>query len=395
MTPASDAASKPLSGLRILTLEQFGAAPYGSMFLADLGAEVIKVENPASGGDAARQIGPHLLGPDDSQYFQTFNMNKRSVALDIKTPEGREAFMGLVAGADAVVNNLRGDLPAALKIDYASLRATKPSIVCLHISAYGRENSRKAWPGYDYLMQAEAGLMSITGEPEGPPSRIGQSMIDYMTGMTGMVGLLSCIMRARETGQGCDVDTCLFDVAVHQLAYSGTWYLNTGEVPGRQPRSSHPSLAPVQIVRTQDGWIYVMCMKDKFWHGLADAIDRPALKADPLFATQAARRAHRGELTAALDEAMAARPTAAWLERLAGIIPVAPIYDVDEAFANPFMSEADMVRTVPHPARADLRVLANPIRVDGERLSQVAAAGLGEDTAALIATRPDALRGAA
>ena len=390
MTPP---ATKPLAGLRIVTLEQFGAGPYGSMFLADLGAEVIKVENPATGGDASRQVGPHLLGEGDSQYYQTFNLNKRSVALDIKSTEGRRAFLDLVGTSEAVVNNLRGDLPKTLKIDYAGLREVKPSIVCLSISAYGRGNSREAWPGYDYLMQAESGLMSITGEPDGPPSRTGQSMIDYMSGLTGAVGLLAAIMRARATGQGGDVDTCLFDVATHQLAYSGTWFLNTGEVPGRQARSSHPSLVPVQTVRTKDGWIYVMCMKDKFWDTLCGVLDGPDLRTDPRFASQAARRTNRGELTSALDAAMSTRPTAEWLARLAGSVPVAPIYDVGEAFENPFMTEAEMVNTVPHPAKPDLRVLANPIRIDGRRLSQVAAAALGADTAELTApVAPERIR---
>jgi crotonobetainyl-CoA:carnitine CoA-transferase CaiB-like acyl-CoA transferase len=377
---------KPLAGLRILTFEQFGAGPYGSMFLADLGAEVIKIENPAAGGDASRHVGPHALGPNDSQYFQTFNLNKRSVALDIKTAEGRRAFHELVAGSEAVVNNLRGDLPAKLGIDFAGLRAIKPSIVCLHISAYGRGNSREAWPGYDYLMQAESGLMSLTGEPDGPPSRIGQSMIDYMTGMTGAVGLLSAIMRARATGQGGDVDTCLFDVAVHQLAYSGTWYLNTGEVPRRQPRSAHPSLVPVQTVRTADGWIYVMCMKDKFADELLSAIGDETLSSDPRFASQASRRAHRQELTEALDAAMSRQPTAHWLALLQGRVPVAPIYDVAEAFASPFLDEAEMVNTVAHPEKPDLQVLANPIRIDGERLSQRACSALGADDEALLAS---------
>ncbi|TDR90071.1 CaiB/BaiF CoA transferase family protein [Enterovirga rhinocerotis] len=377
---------KPLAGLRILTFEQFGAGPYGSMTLADLGAEVIKVENPATGGDASRQVGPHALGENDSQYFQTFNLNKRSVALDIKSPEGRRAFHDLVAGSEAVMNNLRGDLPATLGIDYAGLRSIKPSIVCLHISAYGRGNSRTAWPGYDFLMQAESGLMSLTGEPDGPPSRTGQSMIDYMTGMTGMVGLLSAVMRARATGEGCDVDTCLFDVAVHQLAYSGTWYLNGGEVPGRQPRSAHPSLAPVQTVRTRDGWIYVMCMKAKFWEQLRDALGSESLRADPRFASQALRRAHRSELTEALDAAMSTQSTAHWLGLLSGKVPVAPIHDVAEAFASPFMAEADMVRTLTHPAKADFRVLANPIRIGGERLSQAACSALGADSDALLSS---------
>ena len=375
---------KPLTGLRILALEQFGAGPYGTMFLADLGAEVIKIENPEGGGDASRQVGPHALGPDDSQYFQTFNLSKRSVALDIKSEEGRRAFLDLVRTADAVVNNLRGDLPAKLAIDYAGLRATNPKVVCLHISAYGRGNSRESWPGYDFLMQAESGLMSLTGEPDGPPSRTGQSMIDYMSGITGMVGLLSCVLRARETGQGCDVDTCLFDVAIHQISYSGTWFLNTGEVPRRHARSAHPSLIPVQTVRTADGWIYVMCMKPKFWEILAELIGRPELARDERFATAPARIAHRDELTPLLDEAMSHRTTAEWLEQLSGRVPVAPIYDVDQAFASPFMAEAGMIRDVPHPVRPDFRALANPIKVDGERLSQAACRPLGADNAALL-----------
>ncbi|HEY0353672.1 MAG TPA: CoA transferase, partial [Enterovirga sp.] len=328
--------------------------------------------------------GPHMLGKGDSQYFQAFNLNKRSVALDVKTRDGREALLRLVSGAEAVVNNLRGDLPETLGIDYASLKAANPAIVCLHISAYGRDNSRKTWPGYDFLMQAEAGLMSMTGEPDRAPSRIGLSMIDYMTGITGMVGLLSCVLRARQTGQGCDVDTSLFEVATHQLAYQGTWFLNTGEVPRRMARSAHASLVPVQTVRTADGWMYVMCMKDKFWQILADRIGRSDLKSDERFATQGARLRNRDALTGLLDEAMSARPTDEWLEMLTGTIPVAPIYDVDEAFANPFMTEADMVRTVSHSAKPELKVLANPLRIDGKRPEQKACSLLGADNAELL-----------
>jgi crotonobetainyl-CoA:carnitine CoA-transferase CaiB-like acyl-CoA transferase len=246
---------KPLEGLRILAIEQFGAGPYGTTFLSDLGAQIIKIENAESGGDPARYTGPRLLGPADSEYFQSWNAGKHSITLDLKSPEGREAFEALVTESEAVVNNLRGDLPEKLGIDYASLKSLNPSIVCLHISAYGRDNERKAWPGYDYLMQAEAGLMSITGEPNSPPCRFGPSIVDYMTGMTGMVGLLSCLMRARATGQGCDVDTCLFDVALHQLGYTATWFLNNGDVTERMPRSSHFSVAPVQTFPTADGWV--------------------------------------------------------------------------------------------------------------------------------------------
>src|SRR5262249_47713994 len=174
----------------------------------------------------SRHVGPHLLGENDSQYYQTWNTNKKSVALDLKTADGYADFLRLVKTSDAVMNNLRGDQPGKLRIDYASLKATNPAVVCLHISAYGRDNARVAWPGYDFLMQAEGGLMAMTGEPEGPPSRIGPSMIDYMTGMTGMVGLLSGVMQARMTGVGCDIDTSLFDVALHQLGYAALWHMN-------------------------------------------------------------------------------------------------------------------------------------------------------------------------
>ena len=192
---------KPLAGIRVLAVEQFGAGPYGTMFLSDLGAEVIKIENAATGGDAARHVGPHFLGPNDSEYFQTWGSNKKSVTLDLKSDKDQQILHRLVKQSDAVVNNLRGDQPTKLGLDYASLKTANPAIVCLHISAYGRDNERANWPGYDYLMQAEAGLMSLTGEPDGPPVRFGSSMIDFMAGMTGTVGLLSCLMRAKTTGR--------------------------------------------------------------------------------------------------------------------------------------------------------------------------------------------------
>jgi crotonobetainyl-CoA:carnitine CoA-transferase CaiB-like acyl-CoA transferase len=377
---------KPLAGTRILTAEQFGAGPYGSMFLADLGAEVIKIENAETGGDTARHVGPRFLGDADSEYFQSFNASKKSVTLDLKTEDGRAALRRLAATADAVMNNLRGDQPEKLGLDYKSLSTVNPAVVCLHISAYGRDNARTAWPGYDFLMQAEAGLMALTGEPDGPPQRFGSSLIDFMTGMTGMVGLLSCIIQARTTGKGCDVDVSLFDVAVHQLSYPGTWYINGGPVPSRLARGAHQSVSPVQTVRTRDGWVYVMCMKEKFWQALASLIGRPELVGDPRFATAAARRQHRDELTRVLDEAMSARTTAEWIEILAGHLPVGPVYDVAQAVANPFVEAVGMVRTVPHPAKPDFKMLANPLKIDGQRLQQSVCSPLGADNEELLGT---------
>lgn len=375
---------RPLEGMRLLTVEQFGAGPYASMFLADLGAEVIKVENAETRGDTSRSVGPRFLGEDDSEYFQSINTNKKSVTIDLKSEDGRAAFRRLAATADAVMNNLRGDHPEKLGLDYKSLAAANPAIVCLHISAYGRDNARKAWPGYDFLMQAEAGLMSLTGEPDGPPQRFGSSVVDFLTGMTGIAGLLGCVMRARATGRGCDVDACLFDTAVHLLSYPGTWYVNGGDMPSRLPRGAHQSLTPVQTVRTRDGWIYVMCMKDKFWEVLAGRIGRPELIADPRFATAAARRQNRDDLTRVLDAAMCERTTGEWLEAFNGHLPAAPVYDVAQAFANPFVAETGMVRNVPHPAKADLKLLASPLKIDGVRPEQKVCSPLGADNEALL-----------
>ena len=286
--------------------------------------------------------------------------------------------------ADAIVNNLRGDQPQKLGLDYASLKEVNPRVVCLHISAYGRDNARKSWPGYDYLMQAEAGLMSLTGEPEHPPTRFGASMIDFMTGITGMVGLLSCLMRAKSTGQGCDVDVSLFDVALHQLSYPGNWYLNGGSMPNRMPRSAHQSLAPVQTIKTKDGWIYLMCMLDKFWHLLLPLIDREDLANDARFATGTLRSDNRAALEEELDEAFSRKTTDEWIRIFSGIVPVGPVYDVRRALENPFVEAIGMVRNVPHALLPTMKLLANPLKIDGERPSPKVCSALGADNDAVL-----------
>jgi crotonobetainyl-CoA:carnitine CoA-transferase CaiB-like acyl-CoA transferase len=375
---------KPLAGVRIVSIEQFGAAPYGSMFLADLGAEVIKVENLAIGGDPARKTGPFFLGENDSEYFQTWNTNKKSVALDLRTEEGKAQLIRLVQSADAVLNNLRGDLPAKLGLDYPALSKVKPAIVCVHVSAYGRDNERAAWPGYDYLAQAETGIMSLTGEPDGPPTRIGApSMVDHTTGLTAMVGLLAALLGARTTGKGCDVDTCLFDVGLHQLGYAAIWYLNEGYVPARQPRSAHFSLAPVQTLPTSDGWVFVMCLTEKFWTALLQVIGRPEMASDPRFATAKARSENREALTAELDREFRKQPNAYWLRTLGGVLPIAPVHDLAAALDSPFVVQR-MISNVPHPARPGMRVLANPIRINGKQLSQKPCPPAGADNETVL-----------
>jgi len=371
--------TKPLSGKRILTVEQFGAGPYGTQFLADLGAEVIKLENVDTQGDASRHVGPFMLGENDSLYFQGWHSNKKSVTIDLKSEAGQRNLHRLVRDADAVVNNLRGDQAVKLGLDYKALSGTNSRIVCGHISAYGRDNQRAGRPGYDFLMQAEAGLMSLTGDPQGDPARFGPSIIDFMTGMTLTVGLLSCIVRAMETGEGCDVDTSLFDVALHQLNYSATWYLNAGYKATRQMRSAHLSATPSQTVRASDGWVFVMCMTEKFWRLLANEIGLANLLDDPRFATMKDRTEHRGELTKRLDEVFETNTTEYWVERLGRLVPIGPVYDIEQAIENPFVERVGMISRVPHPNMPQMRMLSNPLKINGERPKQASGSALGAD----------------
>ena len=372
----------PLSGLRVLAVEQYGAGPAGTIYLADLGAEVVKIENHRDGGDVGRQVGPHFFGPGDSHFFQTFNRNKRSVTLDLKHPEGRAAFQALARRADAVLDNLRGDQPGKLGLTYEDLKYVNPRIVCAHLSAYGREGSRKAWPGYDYLMQAEAGHMSLTGEPGGPPARYGLSIVDLMTGLAAAFGLLAGVMSARATGRGMDVDTSLFDVALHNLNYPGTWFLNAGAVTARTPRSAHPSLTPSQLYRTKDGWIFIMCNKEKFWGALAQKLGRPEWATDPDFATFKARLANRERATQMLDTELMKRTTDEWIEHFAGAVPAAPVYDVAQALENDFVAERGGITEFTYPDGRSARMIAAPLRIPGVTLPTRAAPAMGADTEA-------------
>ncbi len=373
----------PLAGTRILSLEQYGAGPYGTMFLAQLGAEVIKIE-PPKGGDSSRATGPFFMGADDSLFYQTFNLNKRSLTLDLKHPAGQDILHRLVAGADALTNNARGDQPAALGLDYAALGALKPSIVCVHASAYGRDNARAAWPGYDYLMQAEAGFMHLTGAPDAPPTRFGLSMVDFITGTMLATATLAGIIGARATGIGGDYDVALLDAALHQTSYPAYWYLNQGHEIGRMADSAHPSVVPSQLIATADGHVFIMAQLPKFWERLAQELGLPALLTDPRFATFAARLANREVLVAKIEAVTRTRPSAHWVEALGGKVPVAMVNTLAQALDNPWFAQNGMVETVPHP-EGPMRVLANPIRRDGARLPNRAAPALGADTLSLLA----------
>lgn len=367
-----------LSGLRVIAVEQYGAGPYGSMQLADLGAEIIKIENPADRGDMSRGVGPYFQPDSSSQFFHSFNRNKKSLTLDLKKPGAREVLHRLAARADGMLDNLRGDLPAKLGLTYDSLKEANPKIVCAHLSAYGRTGSRAHWPGYDYLMQAETGYLSVTGEPEGPPTRMGLSIVDLMAGLFAAYGLVSGVLAARATGQGRDVDVSLFDTALQNLAYLGTWYLNAGHVQGREPRSGHPSLVPSQLYRTRDGFIFLMCNKEKFWPILCRCIGREEWAEDPRFRTFKDRLANKEQVNRLLDDVLSARPTAEWLAEFAGNVPAAPVNDIRQALENPFVAERGRLRDY-----GGVRMVAGPV-LDKPEPPTAPGPALGADTDAVL-----------
>jgi crotonobetainyl-CoA:carnitine CoA-transferase CaiB-like acyl-CoA transferase len=369
----------PLEGVRVIAVEQYGAGPFGTVYMADLGADVIKIENPTEGGDVGRTIGPHFLGPGDSHFYQTLNRNKRSLSLDLKRAEGQAVLHDLVRDADAVLNNMRGDIPAKLGLDYQSLKAFNPAIVCTHLSSYGRDGPRANWPGYDYLMQAETGYLSVTGEPGGAPTRFGLSIVDWMAGLAAAFSLVSGVLNARTSGVGRDLDVNLFDVALFNLGYLSTWYLNEGFVQGRAPRSGHPSLVPSQLFGTKDGWIFIMCNKEKFWPILARAVGKSEWIEDPRFDSFATRLKNRDLLTELLDEVLSARDTAEWLKIFNGAVPAAPINDVGEALDAPFVRDQGRIVDVDHPSRGTVRMLASPVRCSDADIQYRPAPKLGED----------------
>ncbi|MGG5809274.1 CaiB/BaiF CoA transferase family protein [Falsiroseomonas sp. CW058] len=379
----------PLAGLRLVSFEQFGAGPFATMNLADLGAEVIKVEPPPAGdeppGDIARHTGGFALGENDSQYFQSFNRNKRSLTLDIRRPEGRDALHRLVRGADAVLNNLRGDLPARLGLDHAALSAVKPAIVCVHLSGYGRTGERAAWPAYDYLAQAEAGFAALTGEPGAGPARAGLPVIDMLSGLTAAMSLLAGVMGARATGRGCDLDVSLYDVAVQNLTYVASWYLNDRFAVPRRPRGGHPFIVPCEMMPTADGHVFVMCVKPGFWRAFCEIAGLPDLPRDPRFRGFDERLANRDALMAILDPVMRGRSSAEWVALLAGRVPVGPVLTLAEALDNPYLRARGGVLDLPHPARPDLKVVASAIRLNGATLPGRAGPGYGADSDAVLA----------
>jgi len=360
----------PLADIRVLAVEQFGAGPWGTLQLADLGAEVIKIEDPASRGDVGRYVPPFQEG-EDSIFFETFNRNKKSVSLDFRHPDATSVFHDLVRVSDAVYSNLRGDQPPKLGLTYDQLKDVNPRVVCCSLSGFGMTGPRASEGGYDYMMQGLAGWQALTGEPDGPPTKSGLSLVDLSAGYASMIALLAGLWRARRDGVGCDCDVSLFETALHELMYIGPWAATHGYVPPRMASSAHPSIVPFQNFLASDGWIVIAAAKEKFWERLCDVIERPDLREDPRFATIASRNEHREVLLPILEDVFRRRTVAEWLDRLvpAGV-PSAKINSVLEALEDPQTVAREDVVEHDHPALGRVRTIASPLRLeaDGEDL---------------------------
>ena len=375
----------PLDGLRVLAVSQFGAGPFGTQLLADLGAEVIKIEDPRVGGDVAREVGPYA-GEDDSLYFQAFNRGKKSITLDLEHPEGRAVLRDLARVSHAVYNNLRGDLPEQLGVTYAALKDVNPALVCCSLSGFGRTGPRAAEPAFDYLIQGYAGWMSVTGEPDGPPVKAGVSVVDFAAGYASMAALLAGLWDASRTGVGRDLELSLLDTAVSMLSYYAIWALNRDWQPARVEDSGHQSLVPAQNFPTKDGVIVIFCNKEKFWASLVEAMELPAVGRDPRFATFADRLLHKSVLVPILKARFAERTTSDWLSRLRGRVPCAPVNTLAQALADEQIAARDMIIEVKHPRFGVLREVGTPVKTEGAAPNLSPAPALGQHTDEILRT---------
>lgn len=358
----SPASMPPLAGRRILDLSRVLAGPWCTMVLADLGAEVIKVENP-KGGDDTRHWGPPYIG-GEAAYYLCANRNKQSLALDISTPQGQAIVRDLATRSDVVVENYKLGGLAKYGLDYESLAAINPAIVYCSISGYGRASPIAERPGYDYMIQAEAGLMSITGEVDGAPMKVGVAVADLFTGMAAAQAILAALIARDRDGVGQHIDMALYDCQLSMLANVGSAYLTTGAEPGRYG-NGHPTIVPYEAFETQDGQVVIAVGNDRQFAFLcADLIDQPDLPLDARFATNAARVANREALLAILRPLLAERPTAFWLEGLRRVgVPTGEVRSVGAALTAPETLARNMVQAVPHPTAGEVSLVASPLKL--------------------------------
>jgi len=358
----------PLSHLKILDLSRVLAGPWATQILGDLGADVIKVERPGTGDDT-RGWGPPYLrdaeGRDsrEAAYYLSANRNKRSIAIDLAAPEGQAVIKALTARSDVVVENFKAGGLKKYGLDYASLKAVNEALVYCSITGFGQDGPYAGRAGYDFIVQGMSGLMSITGAPDGPPTKVGTAVADLTTGMYAAIGILAALAHRERTGKGQHIDMALLDTQMSWLANQNMNYLVGGESPDRQG-NAHPNIVPYQDFETKDGHIIVAVGNDRQFARFADAIGAPDLAKNPSYAANEGRVRHRDSLVPAIEAQMRSRTTAEWTERLEGAgIPHGPIHSVGEAFSDPQAVHRGMRVDMAHPLGVTLATVANPVRM--------------------------------
>ena len=391
----------PLKGLTVFDLTRVLAGPTCVQMLADLGADVIKIEKPGSGDDTRGFAPPFMPGTKESAYFVGVNRNKRSVTLDIAKPEGQAIALELIAQSDILVENFKVGALAKYGLGYEQLHQRFPGLVYCSITGFGQTGPYAPRPGYDSLIQAMGGVMSLTGEPDGLPQKVGVPVADLFAGLYGCIGVLAALRHKEATGQGQQVDIGMLDTSVAWLANQGMNYLATDQNPARLG-NQHPNIVPYQVFATADGYIVLSVGNDPTFRRFCEATGLDHLLTDPRFATNADRVANRQLVTDTLSPVLRQHGTTAWVERLEALkIGCGPINTLDGVFADPQVQARGMVMTMPHAATPDgVRMIANPVRLSetpvdyrsaapmlGQHTQEVLAARLGMDDARLATLR--------
>ena len=375
---ASGRTRPPLHGVRVIDMTRVLAGPFCTMSLGDMGAEVIKVEEPGKGDDT-RGWPPFVHG--EATYFLSVNRNKKSLTLDLKAPDGQEILRRLLASADVVVENFRPGTMERLGFGYETLERANPRLIYCSISGFGESGPEAHRPGYDLIVQGESGVMDITGFPDGPPVKVGNSIGDLVAGMAAAQGITLALLSRSQTGKGQKVEIGMLDVMASLLTYQAGLYWNAGGRPARRG-NEHPSIVPYEVFKAQDVYITLGVANNSLWDRTCKALDRPDLIKDPRFDTEANRVTNRKVLVPLLNEILGARPADEWLARLdkAGV-PAGRIKSVAEACESAHLRARGMMVSLAHPKAGSIRVMGVPVRLhDTPGGAQAAPPLLGQHT---------------
>lgn len=356
----SDHHAGPLDGVRVLDLTRVLAGPYCTMFLGDLGAEVVKVEQPAVGDDT-RGWGPPFVG-GESAYFLCVNRNKKSLTLDLKSNQGIGLLRRLAESADVLIENFRPGTMERLKLGEKELRAINPPLIYASLSGFGADGPMSDWPGYDLIVQAWGGLMSITGQPDGEPTKVGVAIIDLVAGLMLGQAIVAALFTREKLGVGQKIDTSLLEAEVACLINVGSNYLVEGKIPGRWG-NAHPSIVPYQGFKTADGYLVIGVASEGIWRRFCQAVGRAELADDPRFAKNSKRVENRAELISILSEIFLRRNTDTWLRLLnEAEVPCAPVQTIDQVFKAPQILHREMLVEVDHPTAGAVRMAGIPVK---------------------------------